>query len=658
MVDALLIAISEISRPWPMFLMLIGILGSSIFAALPGIGVLLLITIVLPYAITLDPYPAIALLLGIGAVSNTANTFPSVLIAVPGSAGSQATIVDGFPMAQNGEAKRAFGAAFVASPIGGIFGAIVLFAMLPILRPLVLAFRSPEFLMLVIWGLSAVGVLSGRAPIKGLMAAIVGVLISTVGMDNKTGIERFAFEGEYLVDGISLILVGLGLFAVPEMIALAVRRTSIAETEGLGSGLVQGMKDVFIHWWLMIRCSLIGVWVGVLPGLGGSVADWFAYAHAVQTEKNPENFGKGDVRGVIAPESSNNAKEGGALIPTIAFGIPGSTSYALMLVAFISVGITPGSAMLTDQLPFTMAMIWVLVIANIFAAALAICAASQFAKLSLMPFYVIVPMTLVLCVSAAYASHFVWWDILTFLAFSVLGYMMKIFDWPRPPLLVAVVLGGQLEGYLWLSNARYGWQWVLEPGVLIIMALVILTLVAPIIQRIRKGQPAGGEPIVDLTRWHLRGDIIFLLVVIAVLVAAADVSTEWVMRASLMIYCLAGLGVVLGILQIFFHLRALRTPELNTAPFDRDKAFTMARRAVENFLWLIGLAASVYVIGFHIAMAVFPLLYIRTYGGSWKIALYLSVLAEVFVVVIFDLLLEIFWTQPALFELLGIAYFS
>jgi putative tricarboxylic transport membrane protein len=641
-----------------MFLMLIGILGSSIFAALPGIGVLLLITIVLPYAITLDPYPAIALLLGIGAVSNTANTFPSVLIAVPGSAGSQATIVDGFPMAQNGEAKRAFGAAFVASPIGGIFGAIVLFAMLPILRPLVLAFRSPEFLMLVIWGLSAVGVLSGRAPIKGLMAAIVGVLISTVGMDNKTGIERFAFEGEYLVDGISLILVGLGLFAVPEMIALAVRRTSIAETEGLGSGLVQGMKDVFIHWWLMIRCSLIGVWVGVLPGLGGSVADWFAYAHAVQTEKNPENFGKGDVRGVIAPESSNNAKEGGALIPTIAFGIPGSTSYALMLVAFISVGITPGSAMLTDQLPFTMAMIWVLVIANIFAAALAICAASQFAKLSLMPFYVIVPMTLVLCVSAAYASHFVWWDILTFLAFSVLGYMMKIFDWPRPPLLVAVVLGGQLEGYLWLSNARYGWQWVLEPGVLIIMALVILTLVAPIIQRIRKGQPAGGEPIVDLTRWHLRGDIIFLLVVIAVLVAAADVSTEWVMRASLVIYCLAGLGVVLGILQIFFHLRALRTPELNTAPFDREKAFTMARRAGENFLWLIGLAASVYVIGFHIAMAVFPLLYIRTYGGSWKIALYLSVLAEVFVVVIFDLLLEIFWTQPALFELLGIAYFS
>jgi TctA family transporter len=658
MIDALLIALNEIIQPWPMFLMLVGILGSSIFAALPGIGVLLLITIVLPYAITLDPYPAIALLLGIGAVSNTANTFPSVLIAVPGSAGSQATIVDGFPMAQKGEARRAFGAAFIASPIGGIFGALVLFASLPVLRPLVLAFRSPEFLMLVLWGLSAVGVLSGRAPIKGLIAAIIGVLISTVGMDNKTGIERFAFGGEYLVDGISLILVGLGLFAVPEMIALAVRRTSIAETEGLGSGLVQGMRDVFKHWWLVIRCSLIGVWVGVLPGLGGSVADWFAYAHAVQTEKNPENFGKGDVRGVIAPESSNNAKEGGALIPTIAFGIPGSTSYALMLAVFISVGITPGSAMLTDQLPYTMAMIWVLVVANIIAAALAICAASQFAKLSLMPFYVIVPMTLVLCVSAAYAAHFVWWDILTFLGFSALGYLMKLFDWPRPPLLVAVVLGGQLEGYLWLSNARYGWSWLLEPGVLIIMALVVLTLVVPIIRRIRHGEPAGGEPIVHLTRWHLRGDIIFLLIAVAVLVAAADVSTEWVMRASLIIYCLAAVGVALGILQIFFHLRALRVPELNTAPFDREKAFTTVRRTVENFLWLIGLAASVYLIGFHIVMAAFPLFYIRTYGGSWRIALILAVLAETFVIVIFDLLLEAFWPTPALFELLGLSYFS
>jgi len=651
MLDALRVAISEIIQPWPMFLMVIGILGSSFFAALPGIGVLLLITIVLPFAITLDPYPAIAFLLGIGAVSNTANTFPSVLIAVPGSAGSQATIVDGFPMAQKGEARRAFGAAFTASPLGGLFGAIVLLLSLPILKPLVLSFGSPEFLMLVIWGLSAVGVLSGTAPIKGLIAAIFGVLVSTVGMDNKTGIERFAFGGEYLVDGISLILVGLGIFAVPEMIALAVRRSSIAETEGLGHGTWQGVKDTFKNWWLVIRCSLVGVWVGVLPGLGSSVADWFAYAHAVQTEKNPENFGKGDVRGVIAPEASNNAKEGGALIPTIAFGIPGSTSLALMLVVFISVGITPGSEMLTTQLPYTMAMIVVLVVANIIAAGLAIGAAGQFAKLSLMPFYIIVPMTLILCVAAAYAAHYVWWDILTFLSFSVLGYLMKLFDWPRPPLLVAVVLGGQMEGYLWLSNARYGYDWLFQPGVLAILLLVILTLVVPIYRRFRRGQGVRGEAAEPLSRVHRWGDICFLFALIALLAAAVYVSDDWALRGSLVIFCLAGVGIPLSLGQIFIHSRALGGWSPGQAPaLDWAVAAVTTSRAVIAVIWLAALCAGVYLIGFHITVAIFAIAFVRIYGGSYREALIIAGLGEFFVIAVFDWLLKVFWPVPFLFE--------
>jgi TctA family transporter len=651
MVDALLTAMAEIFRPWPMFLMLIGILGSSFFAALPGIGVLLLITIVLPFAITLDPYPAIAFLLGIGAVSHTANTFPSVLISVPGSAGSQATIVDGFPMAQKGEARRAFGAAFTASPLGGIFGAVVLLLSLPILKPLVLSFGSPEFLMLVIWGLSAVGVLSGTAPIKGLLAAIFGVLVSTVGMDNKTGIERFAFGGEYLVDGISLILVGLGIFAVPEMIALAVRRSSVAESEGLGHGTWQGVKDVFENWWLVIRCSLVGVWVGVLPGLGSSVADWFAYAHAVQTEKNTENFGKGDVRGVIAPEASNNAKEGGALIPTIAFGIPGSTSLALMLVVFISVGITPGSDMLTTQLPYTMAMIVVLVVSNIIAAGLAIGAAGQFAKLSLMPFYIIVPMTLILCVSAAYAAHYVWWDILTFLTFSVLGYLMKLFDWPRPPLLVAVVLGGQMEGYLWLSNARYGWEWLLQPGVLAILLLVVVTLVVPIYRRLRRGQGVRGEAVEPLSRAHRMGDIGFLLALMGLLAAAAYVGDDWALRASLVIFCLAGIGIPLGLGQIVIHARAIVSRSPDQAPaLDWTKAATNTKRAATAIGWLIALSAGVYLIGFHITVAVYGIAFIRRYGGGWREALIIAGLGEIFVITVFDWLLKVFWPVPYLFE--------
>jgi len=381
--------------PFAMFLMMVGVVAASTVAAIPGFGGFLSLTIALPYAITLPPYQAIALLLGIVVVSNTANTFPSVLIAVPGNVGSQATILDGYPMAKRGEAKRAFGAAFMASAVGGIIGAVVLFASLPILRPLVLLLGSPEFLILIIWGLSAIGVLSGKAPVKGLLAAIFGAMISTVGLDDKTAILRFTFDGIYLQDGLNIVAVGLGIYAVPELMDLAIRRTSIAQAEKLGSGTLEGIKDVFRNWWLVVRCSIVGVWVGVLPGLGSTVADWFAYAHAVQTEKNPGNFGKGDVRGVIAPEASNNAKEGGALIPTIAFGIPGSGSYVFILIALFSLGIVPGPKMLTDQLPFTMAMIWVLVIANLMATGLALGVSKPFAAISLLPFLclIIIPPT-------------------------------------------------------------------------------------------------------------------------------------------------------------------------------------------------------------------------------------------------------------------------
>jgi TctA family transporter len=653
MTEAALQGLSAIMQPWPLFLMLMGILCSSVFAALPGVGVLLLLTIALPFAITLDPIPCIALLLGMGAISNTANTFPSVLIAVPGSAGSQATIVDGYPMAQKGEAKRAFGAAFMASAMGGLFGAIVLFLSLPILTPLVLSFGSPEFLLLVIWGLSAVGVLSGTAPIKGLLAAIIGVLIATVGVDDKTAIERFDFGGTYLWDGVSIVLVGLGLFAVPEMISLAVRRSAVAEGEALGGGVLDGIKDAFRHWWLVIRCSVIGVWVGVLPGLGSTVADWFAYAHAVQTEKNPETFGTGDVRGVIAPEASNNAKEGGALIPTIAFGIPGSTSLAIMLAAFLAVGITPGSDMLTTNLNYTFAMIWVLVIANLIATSLAIGASPLFAKVSLLPFYLIVPITLVLCVAASFAANYLWADIVTFLVFSVVGYFMRLYGWPRPPLLVAVVLGSQLERYLWLSQARYGWEFLTHPGVLLIMLLIVVTLIFPVIRNRRKKKSdaaSGTQDAADSPASRIWGSM-FTAFMVGVLLLGGIIAMEWdSLRSAMIIYWLVGIGVPLAVLDMFFDLRsglgnrAASVGGTLLAPFRTESTWrTMAIAG-----WLFGLAAGVVLVGFHLAIAIFIVSYVRLYGGSWKAAICLTAFGEAFVVIAFDYLITVLWPTPVL----------
>jgi putative tricarboxylic transport membrane protein len=653
MTEAALQGLTAILQPWPLFLMLAGILCSSVFAALPGVGVLLLLTIALPFAITLDPIPCIALLLGMGAISNTANTFPSVLIAVPGSAGSQATIVDGYPMAQKGEAKRAFGAAFMASAMGGLFGAAVLYLSLPILTPLVLSFGSPEFLVLVIWGLSAVGVLSGKSPLKGLIAAVMGVLIATVGVDDKTAVERFDFGGTYLWDGVSIVLVGLGLFAVPEMISLAVRRSAVSDVEALGSGVLEGIKDAFRHWWLVIRCSIIGVWVGVLPGLGSTVADWFAYAHAVQTEKNSENFGKGDVRGVIAPEASNNAKEGGALIPTIAFGIPGSTSLAIMLAAFLAVGIAPGSDMLTTNLNYTFAMIWVLVISNLIATTLAIGASPVFAKVSLLPFYMIVPITLVLCVASSFAAHYLWADIATFLVFSTIGYFMRLYGWPRPPFLVAVVLGSQLERYLWLSQARYGWEFLIHPGVLLIALLTVATLLFPVIRNRRQKKSsaaAGTQDAVDTPASRLWGSL-FTAFMVSVLLLALVISTTWdSLRSAMIIYWLVGIGVPLAILDIVFDLRSGmrgRAASWGITLFSPFKS-EVAERTLAMAAWLLGLAAAVILIGFHLAIAVFTIAYVRIYGGSWRAAICLTLFGEAFLITAFDYLITVLWPTPLL----------
>lgn len=489
MIEAAIDGLMGILTLQSMAMMGLGVLIGSLVGFLPGIGGPTTLAIMIPFVMTMkDPYPVIALLVGLDAVGNTASAFPSILISVPGSAGSQATILDGHPLAKKGEAARALSASFVASLLGGFVGAVVLLASLPILRPLVLSFGSPEFFVLTLWGLTMVGVLSGNAPVKGIVAGVLGVLIATVGLDVKSGIERFAFDEPYLWDGISLILVALGLFGIPEIIDLASRRTSIAEREELGHGFVQGVKDVFQHWWLMVRSSAIGAWVGFLPGLGSSVADWFAYAHAAQTEKNTTDFGKGDIRGVIAPEASNNAKEGGGYIPTLAFGIPGSTSTALILTAFVAVGIKPGPDMLTTQLDLTFAVIWTLVLANVVAVILCAALTQPLAKACFLPFYTIVPLIAVFVFIGAFSANFSINDLRALLAFSLLGFMMRRHGWPRPPLLLGVVLGGKMETYLWLSYTRYGLDWLLRPAVMILLALVLSSIIYPLWKQRNEGK--------------------------------------------------------------------------------------------------------------------------------------------------------------------------
>jgi len=351
LLDAAIIAFWNLMEPARLLFLFFGVLMGLALGAIPGLGGLVGLAILLPFTFDMDAYKAFALMIGLISVTSTSDTIPAVLFGVPGTSASQATVLDGHPMAKKGEAGRAFGAAYMASLIGGLFGAIVLAVSIPILRPVVLAFGSPEFFMMGLLGISMVAVLSGNAPVKGLIVGALGLCIGMIGMDPQTGVLRWVFGELYLWDGVPLVPVALGIFAIPEIVDLAIKGTRIADVPAENmKGVLVGIKDAFRHWFLVLRCGLVGVWVGFTPGLGSSVVDWFAYGHAVQTEKGArETFGTGDVRGVIAPESANNAKEGGALIPTIAFGVPGSASMALLLGAMTIQGLTPGSAMLTKS---------------------------------------------------------------------------------------------------------------------------------------------------------------------------------------------------------------------------------------------------------------------------------------------------------------------
>ncbi|NNE87099.1 MAG: tripartite tricarboxylate transporter permease, partial [Silicimonas sp.] len=347
--------------------LVLGVCMGLAIGVFPGLGGIAGLSLLLPFMFGMEPLTGLALMVGMVAVVPTSDTFASVLMGIPGSSASQATVLDGFPMAKKGKAARALSAAFASSLFGGLVGAAFLTVFILAARPIVLLFKTPELLMITIFGLSMVGILAGRVAIKGIVAACLGLLVGTIGEGASAGALRMStYDMPYLVDGLKLVIVGLGIFAIPEIVALLRQDKAISDRAQLGGGWMEGVKDWWANKWLSVRCSLIGVMVGVIPGLGGSVVDWIAYGHTVQTARDKSQFGSGDVRGVIGPESSNNAKEGGGLVPTLLFGIPGSGSMAIFISAIALLGtgsIEVGPSMLKNNLDFTYAIVWLLALA-------------------------------------------------------------------------------------------------------------------------------------------------------------------------------------------------------------------------------------------------------------------------------------------------------
>src|SRR6056297_2483202 len=518
-------ALALIFQPEQLMFLVVGVLLGLSVGVFPGLGGIAGLSLVLPFIFGMDPISGLALMVGLIAVVPTSDTFASVLLGIPGSTSSQATVLDGFPLSRKGEAARALSAAFASSLFGGLLGAVVLTFFLLIARPLILAFEIPAMLAITVLGLSMVAILAGRIPLKGVVAAGLGLMLGTVGEAGAGGSLRMAtYDTPYLLDGFSLVIVGLGIFAIPEIVALLRQDRAISQTGGLGAGWLTGLKDWWSNIWLSIRCSAIGVIVGVIPGLGGSVVDWIAYGFTVQSSKEKTRFGKGDIRGVIGPESSNNAKEGGGLVPTMIFGIPGSGSMAVFLGGVALLGYDPGPHMVLYNLDVTYTIVWSLALANVIGAGLCILLSGQIAKLTTIRFTLLAPFLFMIIAFAAFQSRQSLGDLAALMAVGALGIFLRRFEFSRPAFLIGFVLSHQAEAFAnqayQIAGSRFrrsfeeGMEYVFSPLVLVILAMTVISVYIGIRQGKNilgnESPPAGDK----------RAPFFFLLAITAYLVVA------------------------------------------------------------------------------------------------------------------------------------------
>lgn len=645
---------------WSTFsLMIIGIAIGFIVGILPGLGGPTAMALMLPFVFKMSAVEAFAFLLGMTAVTATTGDITSVLFGVPGEPTTASTIVDGHAMARNGEAGRALGAVLMSSLVGAIFGAIAIAVAIPIVRPLVLSFGSPEFFMLSLLGISFVAALSGEDILKGMISGGIGLMLATIGLDPISGIQRYTFGQLFLWDGIGLVPITIGFYAIPETIELAVLGTSIAtqEVSALG-GVMEGVKDTFRHFWVVIRCSALGTITAIIPGMGAATTQWLAYAHAVQSSSNKERFGKGAVEGVLGPGAANNSTLGGSLITTIAFGVPASVIMAILLGAFIIQGIVPGPDMLIPEpkghLSLTFSFVWVIIISNIITVGICFLFLEPLARITQVRGSIIIPIILVLIYLGAFAEKNAFEDMLVVLFFGGLGWVMEKLEWPRPPVLLGLVLGPLAENRLFLSSDNYGTAWLRRPGVLIIFAITLAGIIYPILKNRREEKKppaattatqAASDTPHPREGLRLNTKALFTTAVVIILVLALFQSRNFGFRAGLFPWVIGIPTLILALCQLVKDLLGREKAKAPLAAWEiaADVPPEVAtRRTGAIITWSIGFFVAIWLLGFSYSIPVSMLLYLKLAGKEkWPMALVVTFFTWLFVYALFERALSI-----------------
>ncbi|MDC7227682.1 MAG: tripartite tricarboxylate transporter permease [Spirochaetales bacterium] len=476
----------------------IGVFFGLFIGATPGLTISLGMVLLLPLTYALDPVTSICLLLGLYSAGMTGGSFSAILLNIPGTPSASATAIEGHAMAQNGKASEALSTAIISSFTGGVLGLITLALISPIIAKFALKFGAPELFALVLMGITLICSFGQKSIVKGLMAGVFGLIIMTIGLDPMTGVPRFTFGNVNLQAGINFLPAMIGLFAIPQIISgIATREKVVPSSQHEVKGVFSGFKYLFKRMRSIIIGAVLGTGIGAIPGAGGPIAVFLSYDYAKKLSKNKDNFGKGEPDGVAAPEAANNAVAGGALIPMLTLGIPGDPVTAILLGALMIHGLIPGPLLFETNPQFVFAIFWAVLMANVFNLFISMLSVKVWVKVLKVPQRILLPIILVMCVIGSFSLNNNFFDTGIMFAFGILAYFMKKYGFPIVPLLLAIILGPQLEEHLRMSliiSSGDPTIFFRKPISLVFIIVAVFSFIAPFVTpKIQQMQNRGAE---------------------------------------------------------------------------------------------------------------------------------------------------------------------
>lgn len=471
--------------------LLIGVCGGMIIGSLPGLSGSMAIALLLPVTFSMDPAAGLIMLMAIYTAAMTGGSISAILLHTPGTPANAATALEGYPLTKQGRGLEAVGMSMISSTFGGVFSAVALIIIAPPLAKVSLMFSEPEYFLVALFGMTIIGSLASDSMLKGLIMGVAGLFLATVGMDSVTGALRFTFGQDRLMSGIQMVPAMIGLFSVSQVLIQCEKykdmNKSLLEVNKvqLSGKMLPKPKEMKRFLPIMLLSSLIGTFVGILPGAGGNIGSWVSYNEAKRMSKHKEEFGNGSLEGLCACETGNNAVTGGSFIPLLTLAIPGSPAAAIILGGLMVHGLVPGNRLFSQQASTTYTILLGFLIANLLMGIFGLLIAKYAVKVTRLPNSILMPVVLVLSFIGAYAINASMFDVYVCIVFGFVGYLMHKLNFPAAPLILGLILGKTAEGGLMrsivMARGNVVAYYFSRPVCLILMALIVLSVFAPMI---------------------------------------------------------------------------------------------------------------------------------------------------------------------------------